>query len=39
MLIDDRCSPHTSKNKVGNILAKVATLRINLNIDGSPFSS
>ena len=27
------------KSKVGNILTKVATLRVNLNIDGSPIAS
>jgi hypothetical protein len=27
------------KSKVGNILAKAAALRINLNIDGSPIAS
>ena len=27
------------KSRVGNILAKTATLRINLNLDGSPIAS
>jgi hypothetical protein len=27
------------KSKIGNLLAKVATLRINLNLDGSPIAS
>jgi hypothetical protein len=27
------------KSRVGNILAKVSTLRINLHIDGSPIAS
>jgi hypothetical protein len=37
-----RRSPHTGsqlKSKVGNILAKAAALRINLNIDGAPIAS